>query len=110
MFNPILLVSCIALSGCATSLIGSMRLVSTGEMRVEPADSQDYDFKVSLRNGRDFGYDGDDPEDQRKVIQQVLRTECRDIAVIDTREIRIGEGFFGFVPKLYVMKIKCTRI
>lgn len=109
MRKVILAVSCIALAGCATSQLGAMRLLSTGELRVELADSPDYDFKVSLRNGRDFGYDGDDPNDQRQIIRQVLKPECRDIAVLESREIRVGDGLLGFVPKLYVMKVKCAR-
>jgi hypothetical protein len=98
-----------ALVGCAATPTGVMALMQTGDLRVEVPEGGGYDYRVSLKNGRDCGYDGDNPADRLKVVRIALAKECADVSVAEESAIKGIVTPFGFAQLVYVMKVKCRR-
>lgn len=106
---PILAPVLAVLVGCAGTPAGVMALMQSGDLRVEMPDGGGYDYRVSLKNGRDIGYDGDNLADRIKVVRIALANECKDVSIADETVIKGIVTPFGFAQMIYVMKVKCLR-
>lgn len=101
-----LFASALAISGCASTSDYAL-LQSAGHLRVEPAESTAYDYRVSFRNVSDFGYDGDVRADREKALKQIMRTSCPASNILDETMIETGKTVFNVPIRTYVMKVKC---
>lgn len=96
-------------AGCATSGVGVDAMQQAGSLRIDVADGAGYDYRVSLDNGRDIGFDGDNPNDRARVAGLALARECKAVEVLSETPIKKSVGAFGFERITYVMRVKCQR-
>ncbi|MFL7015459.1 hypothetical protein AB6D16_009185 [Vibrio cyclitrophicus] len=97
------------LMGCAGSQTHLRILESGGDIRTELSDTDEYDYKVYIKNTIDFGWDGGDEKDWLNAVQMMFKDSCRSVDVLEQTPIHRGEYGIGKEAITWVMKVKCTR-
>jgi len=98
------LVSC---AGTPTH-IGTM--TAQGKIKVDTADDNSYDYKVSILNYVEIGWDGNKKEDRLKAVDVIFKDKCKSIEVIGEDSIQTGKYFLSGDPTItYILKVKCNK-
>ena len=108
-FLLVLIVCINCLFGCVGTQSYLRLLESNGTVRVDSADDKSYDFKVSVKNLVDFGWNGDNKADRLKTVVMMFGNRCREVSVIDEIPIETGTYLTGKASITWVMKVKCLR-
>ena len=104
------LIVCInCLFGCVGTQTYLRLLESNGTVRTDIADDKSYDFKVSVKNLVDFGWDGDSKADRLKTVLLMFGNRCREVSVIDEIPVETGTYATGKPSITWVMRVKCLR-
>lgn len=97
------------LSACAGSVTHYSMLQRTGSIRVEPAQQPGADYRVTILNDLDFGYDPDRLEDRRAAAGGVLRDQCTSVEIVLEQTIEGGRNMVGRSLRTYVIDVRCQR-
>jgi hypothetical protein len=96
------------LAGCVGSDLHNRALEADNAVRVDPAPpGQPYDFVVSVRNLKDFGYDPDNKPDRDGVALRFLKTQCPAGRIYGETVIDTGTYLLGNPSRTYAMQVKC---
>lgn len=99
----------VALSACTPGTQGYIRnMESYGNLRVEPANSAEYDFNVYVRNVVDIGYNPSDKATRDRTALQMLKNQCPAGRVIGETTINTGEWLGGRESLTYIVHVKCS--
>lgn len=96
-------------SACTPGSQGYLRnMESYGNLRVDPSQSPDYDYVVTVRNVLDFGYDPSKKEVRDKVALQMLETQCPAGRVVGETAINTGQFLGGRPSMSYAIQVRCA--
>lgn len=98
-----------ALAACAGTPTYYGLLQDHGHIRVEPGDAPDHDYRVSIRNFTDIGYDGDVRADREKAISVMFERQCSATKIVSETMIESGSTIFGNPLRHHVSKVACTK-
>lgn len=99
----------VGLAGCANSDLGRQQQLRSGELAVVPSELAGFDYRVTLFNGLDVGFDPDVLADRQAQVRGLLATECKGVAFGPESVIRLGTTPFGRERRQYVMHVRCLR-
>ncbi len=95
------------------SCAGSQRHIGTmtaqGKINVNTVDDESYDYKVSILNYVEIGWDGNKKEDRLKAVNVIFKDKCNDYEVIDETSIQTGKYVLGNPAITYILKVKCKE-
>lgn len=97
-----------SLAGCAGTNVGNQSMLANGSLSVQPSQGQSYDFVVSLRNVKDFGFDPDDKATRDRTALMVVKDQCPGGRVVGETVINTGTYLLGNPARTYAMQVKCT--
>lgn len=96
------------LTGCAGSQTHLRILEAENSLRVDVANSPDYDYTVSLRNVKDFNYNVDDKATRDATALRALQTQCPRGSIVGETVINTGTYLLGDPARTYVMQVRCN--
>jgi hypothetical protein len=106
--RPIAILMTLLLTSCAGTQSHVHMLESQGFISVDVADDPGYDYKVSMKNAWDFGWNGNNEEDRISAVKLLFEENCQSVEVIDQKPIPRG-SMLGRDLVTWVMKVKCVR-
>lgn len=99
----------LGLCGCAGSQSHLRMLEKDNALNVQPAPpGVPYDFVVSIRNVKDFGYDPDNKATRDATALQALQDQCPSGRIIGETAINTGQYALGNSSKTYSLQVKCS--
>lgn len=97
-----------ALTGCAGTSTHHQMLQRTGSVRVEPGPPG-ADYRVTILNDVDFGYDPDVPEQRQAAARGVLQAQCTKAEIVREQTIEGGRNWIGRSLRTYVLDLRCQE-
>lgn len=106
----IIMICCgLVLTGCCGSQRHVATMVAMGDIRVEPADDDTYDYKVSIVNITGATWDGKKKADRLKAVNNMFTEQCKSVTVLEEVPIQTGKYLFGNPAITYILKVKCEK-
>jgi hypothetical protein len=99
----------LGVAGCAGSQ-AQLRLLESGNaLSVQPAPTgAAYDYVVSLKNVKDFGYDPDDQPTREATALRTLKAQCPNGRVVGETVIETGTYLLGNPSRTYAIQVACA--
>jgi hypothetical protein len=107
MTKGILLALVLGLSGCAGTEAGMPLLQKDNALNVLPSQQPGYDYLVSIRNVKDFGYDPDDKATRDRTALLALKDQCAAPQIVGETVINTGTYALGNPARTYAIQVKC---
>lgn len=103
----LILVSALALSGCAGTHAHREMLMNQGAIALRSSERPGVDYVVSIRNVVDIGYNSDNPQTRKETAVALAEPQCPGARVVGEKPIRTGEYLGGRPSYTYELDIKC---
>lgn len=97
------------ITGCAGTPSHHAMLQRGGSVRVEPAQTPGIDYRVTILNDVDFGYDPDVPEQRQATARGVLEQQCPRVELVREQVIDGGRNWIGRSLRTYVIDVRCLE-
>lgn len=100
------------LSACAGTGASNTEAVKTGlprseSFRIQRSQSSDYDYLVSIKNGRDLGINADDQAARDRMALLALKDQCEAPQIVKEMVVHAGTEMFGNAERTYELQVKC---
>lgn len=96
-------------SSCAGTLTHVHMLEHGGAIRTESVANEEYQYKVFIKNTRDFGWNGDVKEDREKAINLMFADRCKKVEILEDLPLQTGTYPINRPAITWIMKIKCDK-
>lgn len=92
---------------CAARTDMHLRMLERqSDLRIEPAQNQNYNYVVRLSNVLDLGYDPDIKRSRDETALRAMRAQCPKAKIVG--EDVLEKGSYGLRPaREYLIQIKC---
>jgi hypothetical protein len=99
----------LATGACAGTQSHLRLLEKDNALNVQPAPpGLPYDFVVSIRNVKDFGFDPDDKATRDRTALQALQSQCPAGRIVGETAINTGAYALGNASLTYSLQVKCS--
>ncbi len=100
------------LSACASTGASNTEVVKTGLPRsesfhIQRSRSPEYDYLVSIKNGRDLGINADDQAARDRMALLALKDQCEAPQIVKEMVVHSGTAIFGNAERTYELQVKC---
>lgn len=100
------------LAACASTGTSNSGVVKTGlptseNFRVERSPSPEYDYLVSIKNGKDLGIDANNQLARDQMALLALKNQCEAPQIVKEFVVNSGSDLFGSAERTYRLHIKC---
>jgi hypothetical protein len=82
-------------------------LPQSESFRVQRSRSADYDYLVSIKNGKDLGINADDQAARDRMALLALKDQCESPQVLRETVVKSGAQLFGGGQRTYELQVKC---
>ncbi len=96
-----------ALAGCAGPSSGVPLQQSSNAISIRKADSQNYDYVVSIPDVKDNIYDPGDKATRDKMALGALKDQCEAPQIIGESVVNTGTYLLGNAAKSFEMQVRC---
>lgn len=102
----------VVLSACASTGTSNTGVVPTGlpmsdNFRVERSPSPEYDYLVTIKNGKDLGIDADNQLARDRMALLALKDQCEAPQIVKEVAVNSGSDLFGSTARTYQLHVKC---
>jgi hypothetical protein len=97
------------LSACASpsnTEVVRAGLPRSDNFRVQRSQNSDYDYLVSIRNGKDLGINADDQAARDRMALLALKDQCEAPQIVK-ETVSSGSPFLGDGARTYDLQVKC---
>lgn len=108
LLRSLAVVASAGLASCAGSQSHLRVLESANALSVAPAQAAGYDYLVSIRNVKDFGFDPDDKATRDRTALQALETQCPKARIVGETVMNTGTYALGNPSRTYAIQVKCS--
>jgi len=99
--NVTCIASCIVLTACATNK-------SFAGLEFEPSYSEDFDYKVSIKNTIGGSFDRTTKDLRRIMIEERFKETCKKVVILEEVEFVTGQ-YINRPAITYFLKVKCEK-
>jgi hypothetical protein len=103
----LLLLFIIFLGGCISTPMRAKILLNDGSLIIDEIKGENYQYRAYVKNTMDIGWNGDDPVDRKRVVQEALKDKCLNFQILDDRPLQTGSYLLGRPANTWIMRIKC---
>ncbi len=97
-----------ALAGCAGPSSSVPLQQNSSAITIRKADSQNYDYVISIPDVKDNIYDPDDKATRDKMALGALRDQCEAPQVVGESVINSGTYLFGHPSRSFEVQVRCS--
>ncbi|CCB64382.1 protein of unknown function [Hyphomicrobium sp. MC1] len=99
------------LSACASTGTSNSGVVTglpmSENFRVERSPSPEYDYLVTIKNGKDLGINADNQLARDRMALLALKNQCEAPQIVKEFVVHSGSDLFGGAERTYQLHIKC---
>lgn len=95
------------ITGCVSMKTNVAMLKHGGHLKIEEVKGKDFNYFAYVRNVRDFGWNGNNPDDRRAAVFEELKDRCQNPKVLDELGAQSGVGPFNSPHITWIMRVKC---
>jgi hypothetical protein len=110
LMKVIVLLFGVMLSACAdasNTQVLSPGLPHSDSFRVQRSRSAEYDYLVSIKNGKDLGINADDQAARDRMALLALKNQCEAPQIIRETIVKSGAQLLGGEERAYELQVKC---
>lgn len=110
MFHAMALLAFLApiFQGCAGSQSHLRLLEKDNALNIAPTQGVGYDYVVSIRNVKDFGFDPDNKATRDRTVLQAMQSQCPGARIVGETVTSTGEYALGNPSRTYAIQVKCA--